>query len=166
MNTDYFKKLYRYTDWANRKVWALADTMSDEDYFKPLDFSIGSIHDQLVHTMGVEFWWLHALRTGELKYIDDPAAFPNLSYVVKQWEDVSKTNLAYVNSLTEDELQRRVNPESWENERSVYVWEALVQVANHSTDHRAQIMAMMHQFGVTGVEQDFLFFLHDADNDA
>ncbi|PJF26553.1 MAG: hypothetical protein CUN52_15675 [Phototrophicales bacterium] len=43
------------------------------------------------------------------------------------------------------------------------VRDALVQVANHSTDHRAQTLAGLHQLGATTVEQDYLFYLWEKE---
>ncbi len=44
----------------------------------------------------------------------------------------------------------------------IKVWEALVQVANHSTDHRAQIMAGLHRLGAPTMGQDFLDYLFET----
>ncbi|NDJ75429.1 MAG: hypothetical protein GYB65_04145, partial [Chloroflexi bacterium] len=81
-----------------------------------------------------------------------------------RWDAVEREVRAYIDALTSEELQRPVKPSFWDpDERPIMVREALVQVANHSTDHRAQIMAMLHtQFGAPTVEQDFLSYLHRA----
>jgi uncharacterized damage-inducible protein DinB len=42
-------------------------------------------------------------------------------------------------------------------------WELLMHIANHATDHRAQILAMLHHhFGVKTIEQDMIFYLLGA----
>ena len=39
-------------------------------------------------------------------------------------------------------------------------WEILLHVANHATDHRSQILAVLHQyFHVKTVEQDMILYL-------
>jgi uncharacterized damage-inducible protein DinB len=35
-----------------------------------------------------------------------------------------------------------------------------MQVINHSTDHRAQTLAMLHHLGAPTIGQDFLAYLH------
>jgi uncharacterized damage-inducible protein DinB len=165
MNRDYFVELYDYTAWANRLVWDCAMQLSDEDFFKPLDYSIGSIFIQLLHTMGVEFWWLNYLATGELKFLTDEecASYEkDRSKFRARWDEVVANNRAYLLTLTDEELQRMVKPEHFEqpNERAISVAQALCQVANHSTDHRSQTLALLHTLGVQGVAQDFLFYLH------
>jgi uncharacterized damage-inducible protein DinB len=165
MNRDYFVELYDYTEWANRRVWDCAMQLSDEDYFKPLDYSIGSIFIQLLHTMGVEFWWLNYLATGELVFLTEEECQSYEEDRTKfraRWDTVVANNRAYLLSLSDEELGRMVKPEHFEaeNQRAITVAQALCQVANHSTDHRAQTLALLHTLGVQGVEQDFLNYLH------
>ena len=39
-------------------------------------------------------------------------------------------------------------------------WQLLLHVANHATDHRAQILAALHEhFGLTTPEQDMILYL-------
>jgi uncharacterized damage-inducible protein DinB len=165
MNRDYFVELYDYTAWANHLVWDCAMQLSDEDFFKPLDYSIGSIFIQLLHTMGVEFWWLNYLASGELKFLTEEECesyAEDRNKFRARWDEVVANNRAYLLTLTDEELQRIVKPEFWdgENQRAISVAQALCQVANHSTDHRAQTLALLHTLGVKGMEQDFLNYLH------
>ena len=39
------------------------------------------------------------------------------------------------------------------------VWEVLFHVLNHGTDHRAQVLAMLHHLGVPTWPQDYAIFL-------
>jgi uncharacterized damage-inducible protein DinB len=144
-------------------MWDCVMQLSQEDFLKPLTFSIGSIHIQCAHTMGVEYWWLGFLRTRELVFLteEEVMAYTDRLALRKRWDEVTAVNKAYVASLTDDELKRLVKPEFWdEDEAPISVAQALTQVANHSTDHRAQIMAMLHTLGGIGVGQDFLSYLH------
>lgn len=165
MYKQHFIDLYDYTDWANRRTWACVMKLSQADYEKHLTYSIGSILVQCVHTMAVERWWLHFLATGEFDFSEDEddklELYKDRAKLRARWDEITAINKAYVASLTVDELQRLVRPEFWpEPEPGITVAQALIQVANHSTDHRSQIMAMLHQFGVDGVEHDFLGYLH------
>jgi uncharacterized damage-inducible protein DinB len=67
--------------------------------------------------------------------------------------------MAYLETLTPDELEREVRPSVWEDGRPpIKVWEVRTQVANHSTDHRAQTLAGLHRLGAPTVMQDFRFY--------
>ncbi len=54
MNKTLFTSMYQYNYWAHRKVWGCVMELSEEDYRQPLDYSIGSIESQVIHTMLVE----------------------------------------------------------------------------------------------------------------
>lgn len=163
MNKAYFIELYDYTDWANRRVWACAMKASDEDYFRENSFSVGSIYTQLRHTLAVEQWWIGYLATGELDFHsdEDKERLKDRDKLRQQWDEVHQRNMEYIHLLTPDELKREVKPPWWDDDDPfMTVSQALTQVANHSTDHRAQTMAVLHTLGYEGVGQDFLAYLH------
>lgn len=165
MNRDYFVELYRYNDWANYLVWNCALKTTDEDYFKHNTFSIGSVFVQLRHTLEVEKWWINFLATGDLVFLDEEEreCLKDRQQLRQLWDDVYEDNLTYIQSLTDDELDRKVKPSFWDgNQSAVTVSQALAQVANHSTDHRAQTMAVLHMLGYEGAGQDILMYLHDT----
>ncbi|MCL4256033.1 MAG: damage-inducible protein DinB, partial [Anaerolineae bacterium] len=57
MDKEFFIDLYLYNFWANRRVWDCILTLTDEEFFRELSYSIGSIHMQVAHTLAVEAWW-------------------------------------------------------------------------------------------------------------
>ena len=165
MNKDYFIDLYTYNDWANRQVWACVEKVSDEDYFKDNTFSVGSIFTQLQHTLAVEDWWLYYLQSGDVVFQSDELKekLKDRVYLRQHWTQVNKRNMAYIQSLTDAEIQREVKVIWWEDDYPpITVAQALAQVANHSTDHRAQTMAVLHTYGYEGVGQDVLMYLQEA----
>lgn len=160
MFTAHIQQLFEYNQWANHRVWDCIMQLTDEQFTQDLDYSVGSLHVQCVHTMGVEHWWVHFLRTGELDFLklED---YPDRASIRAKWDTIEAINMAYVGSLTQDDLMRDVRPDFWEeNEPPIRVWQALLQVTNHSTDHRAQMLAGLHKLGAPTVEQDYLEYLH------
>ena len=82
-----------------------------------------------------------------------------------KWDELRADAMAYINSLSEADLDAVFPWElparnlAAENAR----WEILLHAANHATDHRAQILAMLNQhFGIETPEQDMLFYLLEA----
>ncbi len=164
MNKAYFIQLYDYTFWADYKLLECVMALTEEQYRQPIDFSIGPVFAHTVHIMAVEHWWLHFLKTGEIHFYDDDVFMLPREAVREKWQqEVEPEVFAYLDSLTPAELRRTVKPPFWsEDEPPVTVWQALIQVANHSTDHRAQAMAMMHtRYGAPTFGQDFLTYLEE-----
>ena len=95
MNTDHFIQLYQYNTWANQRVWDCAMTSTPEDYHKDSDFSVGSVYEQLFHTMAVESWWIGFLATGEVKFLgdDDSEKCQDREILRQTWDAINSKNV-------------------------------------------------------------------------
>ncbi len=159
MDPAMFRDLYGYNFWAHRQVWPCIEQLSEEQFTQDAGYSVGAMRDQCVHVMAVESWWFHFLCTGELRFLEEED-YPTRQAIRAKWDDVEQTVQSYLATLTEDELQREVRPDVWdEGQQPITVWQAMLQVANHSTDHRAQVLAGLRQLGAPTVEQDYLNYL-------
>lgn len=159
MSPEYFKVLYEYNSWANREVWRCSLHLSDEQLYARLDYSVGSVFNHLIHTMAVEYWWLHFLRTGELDFLnaDD---FTTRDQIRTKWDVIDMTNHGYIATLTPQELERLVRPDDWDTDaKPVPLWQPLLQVAMHSLDHRSQTLRALYDFGAPTIEQDFIYYI-------
>jgi uncharacterized damage-inducible protein DinB len=47
-----------------------------------------------------------------------------------------------------------------EEDKNPIVWQVLLHVVNHGTDHRAQMLKILHDFGVKTESQDYIFFVY------
>lgn len=158
---DQVRDLYAYNAWANRQVWDCLASLTDEQFSQPLDYSVGSLRTQALHTLGVQSWWIHYLRTGEIVFLDDDA-FTDRASIRARWDEVDTETADYLAGITDADLGRLVRPAHWGDARPpVTVWQALFQVLNHSTDHRAQTLAGIFQLGGETIAQDYLLFAWD-----
>jgi uncharacterized damage-inducible protein DinB len=160
MNAAHYQRLFDYNTWAHRRVWSCVLKLTDEQLHQPSDYSIGSIYDQLVHTMGAEWLWLSRMQGVSPDYIPGAAEFPTLEALRTEWDKVDAGWRAYVAGLTDAQLDEMMEYVSINGRarRTTPRWEALSQILNHSTDHRAQTLALIHQVGGETVEQDFVFY--------
>ncbi len=159
MDRQYFVELYDYNYWAQRRVWANVLQLSDEAFQQDLHYSVGSIRDQCAHMLSVEHWWFVFLGTGELTFLNNQQ-LTTREAIRTQWDTTEALVRAYLDRLTPEELQHEVRPDFWTAERRpIRVYQALTQVANHSTDHRAQTLAGLHRLGAPTAGQDVLDYL-------
>jgi uncharacterized damage-inducible protein DinB len=40
------------------------------------------------------------------------------------------------------------------------LWQVLLHVANHGTDHRAQILRLLNDLGIETIYQDYIFYVY------
>ena len=160
MSANHYRRLFEYNDWANHRVWECAASLSDEQFRRPCGYSIGSIHAQLVHQMGVE--WLFLQRTQGISPTSIPEAdeYPTREAIRQQWDGIASDWLPYLAYLNDDALDGSITFTSFngKTQRTMPLWEILSQLLNHSTDHRAQTLALIHQVGGKTLEQDFIFY--------
>jgi uncharacterized damage-inducible protein DinB len=48
-----------------------------------------------------------------------------------------------------------------EEDKDLVVWQVLLHVANHGTDHRAQILRLLNDLGLRTESQDYIFYVYE-----
>lgn len=160
MNAAYFRRMFDYNYWAHRLVWDCVLELSEEQYRRPCDYSVGSVHEQVVHTIGAEWLWVQRVRGESPDPFLQPDDFPTRDDVRAKWDKVEVAWRAFIGNLTDGQLARNFVYTSihGNTRREQPLWEGLAQVVNHGTDHRAQTLALIHQVGGRTLEQDFILY--------
>ena len=98
--------------------------------------SHGSIRNQMVHISHTEAGWLRGLLADPDARGTRPAPteYPTRAAAFALWEEKSRALEDYVAGLDEEALQR-VPPGM-----AGPVWQVLLHLVNHSTDHRASVL--------------------------
>jgi len=159
MDTRAFRHLYAYHFSENHAVLRDAGALTLEQFTQPLAYSIGAVRDQLVHLMWVDDVWFSGLRGAPLPDAFDPGDFPDLPAVRIRWERIEQEQREYLAQLRDDMLWQKPFAEG--EDKDLITWQVLLQVLNHGTDHRAQILRQLHDFGVKTVSQDYVFFAYE-----
>lgn len=160
MNAAYFRRMIDYTFWEHRQVWGCVLALSEDQYRRPSDYSIGSVHEQVVHTMGAEWLWLQRVRGETPDPFLKAADFADRDAVRARWDAIEAGWRAFVDGLRDEQLEQPVRyfaitDQVWHEQP---LWEGLAQIVNHATDHRAQILALIHQVGGKTMAQDFIYY--------
>ena len=160
MNAAYFRRMIDYSYWAHRQVWGCIIKLTDEQFTRPSDYSIGSIHQQVVHTMDSEWLWLRRVRGEQPDPVITTDAYPTREKVRARWDEVEVGWKEFTAGLTDQQVMQTIEYTSVNGivKRSQPMWEGLAQIVNHATDHRAQTLALIHQVGGETLAQDFIFY--------
>ncbi|MDJ0756394.1 MAG: DinB family protein [Ardenticatenaceae bacterium] len=159
MNADALRHFYDYHFSENRNLWkSYIMQISQEQFTRDADYSHGSIRDQIFHLISVDDTWFSDLRGVALPEPLDPADFPNLESIRAHWDTVEKKMRGYLAELRDDMLADK--PLSGEDE-NLALWQILLHVVNHGTDHRAQILRLLNDLGVKTVSQDYIFYVYE-----
>lgn len=165
MKPNEIKQIFEYNFWAFERVWECVFQISDEQFIQEIDYSTGSIRNLVVHVMSGNRNWMSRLQGTEMPPRLVFGDFDSLAKTKAKWDELQKEFLDHLNSLNQEQLDETVE---WEllsqglkssNSRG----EILLHLANHGTDHRAQILALLHHhFHVKTIEQDMIYYLAEG----
>ena len=107
MNAAHYRRLIDYSYWAHRRVWDCLMQLSDEQFTRPADYSIGSLHAQVVHTLSSEDLWLRRLRNeAPTPAFERTDAYPTRAAIRARWDEVEAEWRAFGAALTDDQLEQ------------------------------------------------------------
>jgi uncharacterized damage-inducible protein DinB len=130
-----------YAAWAADKTLSMVDKLPAQAVTEPVVSSFPSILATLQHIFLWDKYYLVYLRGGcvEPKDVDVPATYEELR---EEWRRVHKEMLSWAR----EELAERKDDvlTGW----GVWpVWMIVMQIANHATYHRGQILTLLRQAG-------------------
>ncbi len=164
MQIEDFIRLYEYNAWAHQRVWDCVCELSEADYRQPWDYSVGSVHEQCVHTLGAEQLWLRRLQGQDATWPPDPMTDASRDAVWEKWLAVQSGWRALLADMSDADLKREMTHTRISGATEGVVISLVLQhVVNHATDHRAQILARIHQLGGRTTDQDIIAYHRDTD---
>jgi uncharacterized damage-inducible protein DinB len=161
MNANAFRHFYDYHFAENRKLWeSYVTQLSHEQFTQAVGYSHGSVRDQIVHLMSVDEGWFSELRSVEPSEPFPPAPFDDREIIRAHWDSVEQRMRAYLAELRDEMLFAKPIEEP-EEDKDLSVWQVLLHVVNHGTDHRAQLLRLLNDLGVKTTSQDYIFYVYD-----
>jgi len=159
MELNCIRQLYEYNHWADRRILAIARTLTNKDFIRPMGNSFSSVRDTLAHILGAEWIWLERWQGRSPKALLEAASFPKVQSLESRWEAVELAQRQFIEALTP---QRLIEELAYLNQRgqlySYPLWQQMVHVVNHSSYHRGQITTLLRQLGAESVSTDFLVY--------
>jgi len=155
-----------YNRWANRRLYAAAATLADEDYRLDLGAFFGSVHRTLNHVLVADRIWMRRF-TGEG---DAPAALDTvladelaLLAVLREAED--ERIVDWIDDLPDAAFAGRFTYTTVTDLRTVSqrLAPALAHFFNHQTHHRGQVHALLTRLGQAAPALDLIYFQREPD---
>ena len=160
MNAQAFRHFYDYHFAENRTIWdRYVSQLSHQQFTQDVDYSHGSVRDQIVHLISADDTWFSGLRGVAIPEPLDPGDFHDRESIRVYWDDVEQTMRDYLAALRDEMLFEKPFAEG--EDKELLLWQVLLHVANHGTDHRAQILRLLNDMGVKTTSQDYIFYVFD-----
>jgi uncharacterized damage-inducible protein DinB len=147
--------IYEHGRFANARLLDQAALLTDAELDAERPGMFGSLRTTLQHMMQAQHGWLR--RVQELDPVEpwEPDAFPTIGDLRNQWDALDAENLAYLATLTDDQLMERIEMRSsrgWVMDAPR--WQALIHQAFHQHQHRGEIAMVLTNLGHSPGEID------------
>jgi len=162
MNKQDMQLLFKYNSWANKRILGAAANLTEEQFLAPAAYPHGGLRSTLTHILFAEWiWrtrWLGESPAQRIK----PEDFPTFDSLRTRWLEEEKLLDAFVDSLTDEKLNasfqfKTTRGDEFEN----ILWQVMVHVLNHGTQHRSEAAAMLTEFNHSPGDIDFIMFLRE-----
>jgi uncharacterized damage-inducible protein DinB len=162
---DAVRDLYAYSRWATERVLDAAEKLTSEELRTPGTAGHGSVRDTLVHLMRTQkswlSWWDGSLSAGDAYTLRlDPADYPDVAALRSLWASLETQTQTFVAGLADADLGR-VYENTLPNGRvtRLLLSKMMLHVANHGTQHRSEVAAMLTDFGQSPGELDYIVYI-------
>ncbi len=160
MNEHDISTLVRFNFWANRRVLAACENLTQDEFTRQVapDPGWGSLRGVLVHTLDTEYGWRTILQAQETDTILEASDFADVAALKARWEIETAAWLAYVTSLTGEIVNQGYGEDAPNGPR---VWQTIMHVVTHGIQHRGEAAFMLTGYGHSPGELDFDVFLRE-----
>jgi uncharacterized damage-inducible protein DinB len=155
--------LFHYDEWATKRTIDSVSSLPEEKYKRDLKSSHGSIHGTLVHMYGAAWIWLERWKGNT-----PPAPFNvdqilDLSVLNDRWVEYRQSLDAYLPTVDDGKLSAAsFFTDNKGNRRSDPLYQQMLQVVNHGSYHRGQVVTMLRQLGEKPQATDLMLYYRTA----
>ncbi|MFN3492548.1 MAG: DinB family protein [Anaerolineales bacterium] len=159
MNKENIQLLYKYNQWANAKIMSAASKLTVEQFLVSGTFPHGGIRGTLTHALFAEWVWRKRWEgespTAKFRAED----FHDFKSLQTRWLEEEKELMKFVSEVTDEKLNSPFQYTSTEGVKYENIlWESMLHVVNHGTQHRAEAAAMLTELGHSPGDIDMILF--------
>lgn len=169
-----YRALAAYNQLMNRKLYALASAMSDDERRRDRGAFFGSIHGTFNHLLLADRIWMLRLTGDEARYLSKDESgtvvpfasmgqelYANFDLLTRERARTDADIVEFVEGLTDADLVKEVEYKRGKGKVKHVQWWALIHLFNHQTHHRGQATTLFTQAGVDPGVTDLIAMLRD-----
>lgn len=160
MNLRDIRDLVDYNFWTNRRLLAMTAKVTPEQLDAPSSHSHDTLQRTLVHTLDTEWGWRVFMQGGGFTPPLEAQDFPTVESLQTRWQEEETAWWAFIDGLTEADLDRKVSSKGDSGEVQEWVlWHLIFHVINHGGQHRSEVANLLTVYGQSPGEIDFTVYL-------
>ena len=166
MNTKDIQLLYKYNSWANARILNAAIKVSQQQFTASVSHPHNDLRHTLTHILFAEWIWRNRWmgQSPNAPFLSED--FPTFEALQVRWAEEEKALNKFVASLTDEKinstfLYKTIKGDEYEN----ILWQVMVHVVNHGTQHRSETAAILTELGFSPGDIDLIVFLREQPNE-
>lgn len=145
--------LFDYDRWATRRLLAALDGIDEAVWSAPNAIGDLGLGDILIHQLGAHGRWRIGLSGGEGQFRPEEEPLPPSVELRSRWEAEWQALDAWLARLDDGALMQAQD--------GVTLWQCLLHVVNHGTQHRSEAAALLTAAGRSPGEVDMIYFAEE-----
>jgi uncharacterized damage-inducible protein DinB len=158
MRADEVRFLYAYDRWATSRVLGALDGAGAAWDDPSRSIAGRTLGTTFVHQLGAAQRWRHGFQQSGQSPMPELEPLPTISEMRDRWEEEWRTVDAWLPTLT-DEFVNFVF-------EGTPVWQMIVHVINHGTQHRAEAAGILTALGRSPGELDLINYVEEQQEEA
>jgi uncharacterized damage-inducible protein DinB len=161
LRADQARHLFDYNYWADARILDAARAIPQDALARPLGLSYGGVFGTLVHTLAAEWVWHSRFARGESPAKSlTPDQFPDLKALRARWAKEEMAMRSYLKALDDARLDAAFTYRTTDGKSySTPLWQALLHLLNHGTQHRSEAAAEITRMGSSPGDIDYMVYI-------
>lgn len=163
MEPQEIRTLYDYNYWANARILDALDRAPAEAYDSPNSLVWSSLRGTLIHILGAEWVWLSRCEGRSPAGLLAEEEFQTVATLRARWKNEEARMRTFLASLTTARLVQPVEYRTTTGAAmSTPLWQILLHVVNHGTQHRAEVAQVLTELGHSPGDVDMILFFRES----
>lgn len=159
MNKQDLLVLFQYNQWTSQKILDAASNLTAEQFLASFPFPHGGVRSTLVHALFAEWIWRTRWEGTSPTYRLKPDDFPTFESLLARIEKEDQLLIQFVENVADERLNSRFKYNSIDGKPQKRVlWQTMVHVINHGTQHKTEVAAMLTEFNHSPGDIDMVYF--------
>ena len=149
----------KYNDWADERLLAAAEGLSDDKLDRPFDIGRGSLRRTMLHIVVTEEVWTERWKGHAETPWPDEEERADMATMRERLKRTWEKRDAFLATVGNDKLSRDVvYRDSLGTLYQAPLGDMMLQLCIHSTHHRAQVVNMLRRLGNEPPELDYMYW--------
>lgn len=154
--------LFDYDAWATDRILAQAAKLTPEQFATAPNATAPGVRQLLAHTLIAQRLWRTRFETGTSNVGVRAEDALDVAALRQRWAAERQAMHAHLDTLSDDDLDRPFRFARRGEMAEATRWQILFQLINHGTQHRAEIAAILTDYGHSPGDLDFFFFVQSS----